>query len=633
MITEDDEVAAREERRTAFRSGQKKWIKYWVMPSAVALLFGIIWLNLFEDTPTPSGGPGVTLTVVGFVGTGLGLVVLVLLSLAGPGVPMVQRQHLGGAKATKLAGPMKRAGVPLGHVRMPETAEPLHTLIEGATGTGKTQLLKQMIDFIRARGDALVVVDSGHEMHRTFGRPGDLVLSVFDGASPGWLPQNEVRAPSDWSALAQSFIGDGKGEAQQWHQMAKAMFAATARGYAREVEKAGAPFDHRELFHLLTGADAATLAPFLKGTAAASLGSNDKALNNVRMTFFETLKFWELLRPSPFSVREWVEHGGDRPSIFIPHTKRQLPESKNLISCWLDQIITTACDRGEDRDNRVWVIIDELSSLGEIPSLKAAVTELRKTGFRVVVGIQNFEQVEDLYGRSGAVTVTNSLSNKVILRATDAASAERQSKVIGDARHRVFQVSRTSGEKASHTQSARDEVERVVLPSEIMALPDLTAFVKLAGADTVHLTPIPVYRPQEGAQGPWKAPARAAATPPPPAPEPVGQGLRARLQAATASPFVRPPALRDRDVALRRDGLPRVERDGRDVSGELFGPEPSASRPPPAWMTTDDPDTLRRLALEATEADRARSDGERAERQRWSEELAAQERARASGRG
>ena len=112
-----------------------------------------------------------------------------------------------------------------------------------------------------------------------------------------------------------------------------------------------------------------------------------------------------------------------------------------------------------------------------------------------------------------------------------------------------------------------------------------------------------------------------------------GPACEAATPPRQLDPFVRPPALRDRAVALRRDGLPRVERDGRDVSGKLFGPEPSASRPPPVWMTTDDPDTLRRLALEATEADQARSDGERAERQRWSEELAAQERARASGRG
>ena len=174
-----------------------------------------------------------------------------------------------------------------------------------------------------------------------------------------------------------------------------------------------------------------------------------------------------------------------------------MPEAKNLISCWLDQIITTACDLGEDRKNRVWIIIDELSGLGEIPSLKTAVTELRKTGFRVVAGIQNFEQVELLYGRNGAITITNSLSNKVILRATDAASAERQSKLIGDARYQVMTLGQSSGTdgKRSTTQSVKEEVVRVVLASEITTLPTLQGFVKLAGEDTTYQTPIPVYKP------------------------------------------------------------------------------------------------------------------------------------------
>ena len=76
---------------------------------------------------------------------------------------------------------------------MPLGAEPLHTLIEGATGTGKTQLLKQMVEHIRARGDTIVVVDTGYDLYKVFGRDGDIVLSAFDPASPGWMPQNEVR--------------------------------------------------------------------------------------------------------------------------------------------------------------------------------------------------------------------------------------------------------------------------------------------------------------------------------------------------------------------------------------------------------------------------------------------------------
>ena len=182
----------------------------------------------------------------------------------------------------------------------------------------------------------------------------------------------------------------------------------------------------------LTAAPVDQIAPFLAGSAAASLADNEKGLMNVRMSFFESLGFWSDLKPGSFSMRDWVGRK-DRPSIFIPHTKRTLAASRTLIATWLDQLITEAVDRGEDRDNRVWIVIDELSSLGRIPALEDAVTELRKTGFRVICGIQNYEQVEQRYTRTGAVTITNNLSNKVILRANNEVAAKRASDLIGSA--------------------------------------------------------------------------------------------------------------------------------------------------------------------------------------------------------
>lgn len=388
-------------------------------------------------------------------------------SLASP--TSLSRAHVEGAKTLKLIAPQKQNGIPIGNARMPEGMEPLHTLIEGATGTGKTQLLKQMVDYIRKRGDTVVVVDTGYDLHKSFGQANDIILSPFDPASPGWMPQNEVRSPTDWNALAETLIPQGEGSAKEWNAMARAMFAGVCRGYQSMVKDAGEKFDAADLFHLLTAAPVSAVSPFLEGSAAASLAENEKGLTNVRMSFFDALGFWQDLKPGNFSVRDWVAIT-DRPSIFIPHTKRTLPASRTLIATWLDQIITEACDQGENRKNRVWIIIDELSSLGRIPALESAVTELRKTGFRVVCGIQNYEQVEQRYTRTGAVTISNNLSNKVILRANNEVAAERASKLIGDARHRI--TTRGSSGQGMST-NVQESVERVVLPSQILSLPDL----------------------------------------------------------------------------------------------------------------------------------------------------------------
>lgn len=530
-MLKDDDAKRRNEAEDLGRQYRANILKFTVWPGVGAFVTALVLTKPLSELAAGLWffllAGGLFLMLVG------GFVLLVMTSP----IPALSRAHLDGARVEDLDKPERSEGIPIGNARMPPQAEPLHTLIEGAPGTGKTQILKRMVDYVRHRGDTVVVVDSNYDMHKSLSRPGDILLSAFDETGPGWLPQNEIRASADWAALAQSFIGDGKGDAAQWHQMAKAMFAACARGYATECRESGAKFDHRELFYLLTQAPAADLAPFIRGSAAAALSENEKGLQNVRMTFFDTLKSWEYLRTGDFSVRDWVESGLDgtsRPSIFIPYSTRQLPEAKNLISCWLDQIITTAIDSGEQRDNRVWVIIDELSGMGEIPGLKQAVAQLRKTGFCVVAGIQAMEQIEDVYGRTGAVSITANLGNKVILRTTDSTSAERQSRLIGDSRFRVYQASQsTGGNGGSINRSVKDEVQRIVLASEIMALPDLTALVHWSGSERWYLTPVPIFAPGEFSQKRLDGPEPAALLPPPATPPtPEQEALQARLRAS-----------------------------------------------------------------------------------------------------
>lgn len=516
MIDKNDELEREIEHRTRYGGGAIK-IGAWMLGVGALLL-------LFTMANNRAGAPDLLLVagVIGGISVLVGFIILAggweyATSRTGPDV---SKEHVRGTRLVKAerekppaassslgasapAKPRSSGLVPIGDVDLPARAEPLHLLMEGATGTGKTQLLKNMVAAIRARGDTVVVVDSNYDLFNTFGRPGDIVLNPLDPRSPGWLPGNEIRDPTDWTAMASSFIGEGEGNSREWNSMGRAMFAAISRNYWNACREHTQPFDHDELRYLLTAAPGEIIEPLVQGTAAASIAGNERGLSNVRMTFYEGLKFWEFMKPGDFSIRQWVENGGIRPSIFIPYKKRNLPELKNLISAWLDQLIISACDEGE-KTQRVWIIIDELSGLGEIPSLQTAVTELRKTGFRVVVGLQNYEQIAALYGREGAATLSNSLSNKVIFRATDADSAERQSRLIGERRVKVttkgenFGRNSGSGDNGSTytsgtSYSHSEQTERAILASEIMALPDLTALVRFAGESEVYLTKIAPY--------------------------------------------------------------------------------------------------------------------------------------------
>lgn len=482
-------------------AGFRRFLLPIVLVGALGVMICITWIANAPDpvlrNRTPEWFLLISVLITGTFGA------MLVITFKAKFEPHLEKRQLAGAKVRAAnATDSQGEGVPIGGLRMPLRVEPQHLIIEGATGTGKTQLLKQQISFLRDRGDTLVVVDSNYEMHRTFGRQGDLVLSAFDENSPGWLPHNEVRTPADWNALAETLIQSGEGNSAEWNKMARAFFVGIARGYQREVEAAGLDFDHMALFRLLTSADVDEIAPFLEGSAAASLADNEKGLMNIRMSFYDSLGFWSDLKPGSFSLRDWVR-SHDRATIFIPHTKRTLSAARPLITTWLDQIVQEACDGGEDRERRVWIIIDELSSLGRIPALEEAVTELRKTGFRVVAGLQAMAQLEkpSMYGKHSAETIVGNLSNKVWFRPSGEATAERISREIGTARYRVTSrsesVSEKSGERQKSTSTSVSETERderLILASDLAGLPDLHCFVRWAGSNETVKTVVPIFR-------------------------------------------------------------------------------------------------------------------------------------------
>ena len=450
----------------------------------------------------------------------------------------LRKDHLTGMQVIDRTQPPRgRANDPvapqvaLGRVPYPSVAtEQLHTVIEGATGSGKTQAIKTLINGAARRGDNFIFIDGGHDLIRTFG-PVFGYMQAFDLLDPdlatNWSPRNEIERPADWDLLAQGLIGDGDGDSAEWRSMAKVFFASVCRGYAAACVKAGRRFSDLDLFELLTSACDEAIAPFVAGTPAAALIGNGKGLSSIRMSLLKPLAFWEHLPDNdrlsarPFSSRAWLREtmafeGGSR-TLFYTFRKRDLPTVRNLISAQIEMLIATAIDAaGEQGPSKkpIWLVIDELAGLGEIPALLTATAELRKTGLRLLVGCQDYDQIEALYGRSRAASVMNNLSNKFFLRTNSGTSADRQSRTLGD---RKVLVHRTShgpeaqgffGPKLSVSHDERDE--RVVTSADILGLPDLTGYVRFAGEAVISKTIVPVLDPPEedGGKLTWKAQAR-----------------------------------------------------------------------------------------------------------------------------
>nr|UVN18637.1 conjugal transfer protein [Alcaligenes faecalis] len=380
------------------------------------------------------------------------------------------------------------AGVP-----MPRDAEPRHLLVNGATGTGKSVLLRELAYTGLLRGDRMVIVDPNGDMLSKFGRDKDIILNPYDQRTKGWSFFNEIRNDYDWQRYALSVVPRGKtDEAEEWASYGRLLLRETAK----KLALIGTP-SMRELFHWTTIATFDDLRGFLEGTLAESLfaGSNEasKALTSARFVLSDKLPEHVTMPDGDFSIRSWLEdpNGGN---LFITWREDMGPALRPLISAWVDVVCTSILSLPEEPKRRLWLFIDELASLEKLASLADALTKGRKAGLRVVAGLQSTSQLDDVYGVKEAQTLRASFRSLVVLGGsrTDPKTNEDMSLSLGEHEVERDRYSKNTGKHHSTGRALERVRERVVMPAEIANLPDLTAYVGFAGNRPIAKVPLEI---------------------------------------------------------------------------------------------------------------------------------------------
>src|SRR6202042_825605 len=157
------------------------------------------------------------------------------------------------------------------------------------------------------------------------------------------------------------------------------------------------------------------------------------SIRSVAVSAMAALQYIQMQRAAPFSVRGWIRSG--RGVLFIPYRAGQIAALRSLIAAWMRLAIFEAMSQPEDRDQRLWFVVDELDALGAIDGLKDALARLRKFGCRCVLGFQSIAQVSSTYGHGEAQTLVENCSNTLILRCSGSENGGTSlfaSRLIGD---------------------------------------------------------------------------------------------------------------------------------------------------------------------------------------------------------
>ncbi|KJV80289.1 type IV secretory system Conjugative DNA transfer family protein [Rickettsia hoogstraalii str. RCCE3] len=341
-------------------------------------------------------------------------------------------------------------------------------------------MLNELLPQIRKeRGRAIIVDMTGGFTDRFFDYRCDKLLNPFAAGSEHWLPWNDCKELSDFDDIASSFSNYNPKIDDFFAKTAELVLAEGLRLYqdSKDIEK---------LINAITYSSNKEFARIFKGTAVSGIISSSapETSSGIQATIGKNIAALRYLKPNGnFSIRKWFTN--EEGWLFITSSPNQRVTLRPLIAAWISIAIKALMDRNINNSNQnMWFVIDELPALQKISALPIALAESRKYGGCVVAGMQNIHQLEEIYGHAGAASMLDLFGSKVIFRVSDQQTAYRSALMLGEQEIIETQENLSYGANTMRDGVNMSHLEKrklLVMPSEIMNLPDLTCYVKLAG--------------------------------------------------------------------------------------------------------------------------------------------------------
>ncbi len=389
----------------------------------------------------------------------------------------------------------------LGGVKIPLSELLTHMYIQGRTGTGKSVTMK----FIMQEIFPLITPGSGkgvllENIKRDKGsllegfRQAGLIscpihyLNCFDArcSAPDWAAM--IQTEEDMNALVSMLVpqkeGGGQGD-KFWRDIVNAALSLVVHYFILfEVE-----WDLHDLMLAVFN------PPLLKNMSKAHpalqmyqwVFGSDETLLNIMSSLVADMKNWRVIAKmwrrakNKVNIDQWCEEGG---SILVlgydAKFDETLGKAMKLILDRVSQNLENSPDLKPEPYPRIFIFLDELPRLGKISRLESLAAVARSKGVCLIYAAQEITQVQSVYGREDASTITGQCAIKVLLKVANVESARWNSDQVGEQEQLVisgnYSSTRTPGRLfASHTSGQSESLRRVatVMPSEFQALPNL----------------------------------------------------------------------------------------------------------------------------------------------------------------
>lgn len=360
-------------------------------------------------------------------------------------------------------------------LRIPRSAEAKHIQIMGDTGTGKSTLIKQLLQQIADRGEVAIVYDPAGEFTECFykERRGDWILNPLDRRAPYWTPSSELRNPAEARTIAASMYQpreDKRGEF--FTDTPQKIFAHLLKYKPSPEDLVAWMSDEKEIDRRLKGTELANFAPKdapqQRSGVLASLGLVADSLRLLPTRAEAHQREW--------CATEWADRRDGW--IFLTSTEAEQEALRPLHSLWIDLLVLRLLTKPKPGQKKVWLVIDELASLQRLPQFHTALTKGRKSDNPIVFGYQGKAQLETIYGHLAEVMLSQP-TTKFILRTAEPNAARWAAEMIGEVEIERVRETVADGKRQGKSFTLDRQIEPLVMKSEVEGLPDLHAFVKI----------------------------------------------------------------------------------------------------------------------------------------------------------
>ena len=380
-----------------------------------------------------------------------------------------------------------KSDITLSGIPYPKGSEARHTLITGTTGSGKTNVIIELIDQVQALGERAIIVDTVGTYVEQYYNPerGDIILNPLDPRSVPWSFLEECDCDALLRNVASCLIDKGGDHDRFWEDAAKIVFVETAK----KIKKDKKSLD--EFIDVLLKTPLDEMQKYLSGSYGASLmdKSADKMALSIRATLINAVHIFDVLREDSdnnFSIKKWINESAGG-FLFFSCSPKERSTIIPMITAWLT-IASESLMETKATDKRTWFFIDELHNLRKLPMLDTALAEIRKFGGCFVMGTQLISQLNVRYGQELTRAITGLCGTKVVMNVPEPITAKYMADFLGDKEEITTTETLSYGANTIRDGAniaQRYSKESTVSGSQIMFLKTGEAFLKFHGMEII----------------------------------------------------------------------------------------------------------------------------------------------------